>query len=427
MNIWARRTYFIITILVFILVAIVLIFYASGWRYNSSTNKLGLVGAITVDTEPNNAIVYLNDDKLKGNTPTNYNTIIEDNYDLKIYKEGYFDWVKNISIEQSKTTRIPKVQLLKKQDDLKPLLSYEKINNFSFSPDKNKIAISTPGLFEIIDLDANKTIFTKKTEQVITNIQWNINSERLIYYSSLDGYTATNLRTSKELLINLILDNIIDNIYWSTNEEDIIFITSHNVLHRINIFQNIVTEILSEKNIVFSIEDKYFNLQNNNLQVIDQEEKQLATINISDDSKLFFLDQFEDYLPIINQTNNKAYFYNLSDNSFEEINETVENIKWINNKLLFSNNHEIWCWDKNESTKEIILRTSENISQADWLLNEYYTLYTTNNEDLNIIQSVGTQKNTYSLGINNITNITSKYSENVVYIVTDKDIYKLEF
>ena len=141
MNIWARRTYFILTILVFIIVAILLVFYASGWRYNRSTNKLGLVGALTVTSEPNNAIVHLNDEPLKKSTPTTTNTIIADQYLLKITKDGYFDWTKNIIIEKSKTTRIPFLYLLKKQQKLNPILTYDNINSFVFSPDKNLIFV----------------------------------------------------------------------------------------------------------------------------------------------------------------------------------------------------------------------------------------------------------------------------------------------
>lgn len=427
MNIWARRTYFIITILVFILVAILLVFYASGWRYNSSTNKFGLVGAITVDSEPNNAIVYLNDTKLKKNTPTSSNTIIEDNYYLKICKDGYFDWEEHVTIEQSKTTRIPTVQLLKKQGKLKPLLSYNKINNFKFSPNKNKIVISSPNQIEITDLNSKVSQFKKNITQEIKDISWNKNSNKIIYYSTIDGYRVINLQANEEILITSLFDKDIDKIYWSTDEEDIIYVSSNNILYRINIFQNTVTEILSDKNIIYNIDEKYFNLQNNKLQVINKDKKELITINVSNDSELVFLNQYDNFLPVLNKTNNKAYFYNLSDDVFEEIDETVENIEWTNNKLLFSNKHEIWSWDKNESIKEIILRTSDNITQADWLLNEYYTLYTTNNKDLNIIQSVGTQKNSYSIELINITNIVSKYSDNIVYIVADNDIYKLEF
>ncbi len=117
----------------FFVISPIIIMYTAGYRYDWQNGLLKETGAISIDIEPKNAIVYLNGIKLQDKMPIRLNNIAPAKYNLRIIAAGYFDWLKEIEVKNKQTNYIKEITLIKKN---KPqILLNEKVKTMSLSYD----------------------------------------------------------------------------------------------------------------------------------------------------------------------------------------------------------------------------------------------------------------------------------------------------
>nr|MBP9691285.1 PEGA domain-containing protein [Candidatus Woesebacteria bacterium] len=87
----------LLIITVFCLILIAVISYARGYRFNLKEGKLSSTGIISINSSPRAATIFINDE-LKGATDSNI-TLPYGAYKVKVKKEGYSDWGKDISLK----------------------------------------------------------------------------------------------------------------------------------------------------------------------------------------------------------------------------------------------------------------------------------------------------------------------------------------
>ena len=116
MNIFWRRFTYSLFFTIFFIVSPLLILYSLGYRYNFSTNSIEKNGAFYIKSYPKNANIFINDKKNNKKTPRQILNIKPDNYKLKITKENYLDWKKELAIIEGETTFVENIVLfLEKQ------------------------------------------------------------------------------------------------------------------------------------------------------------------------------------------------------------------------------------------------------------------------------------------------------------------------
>lgn len=84
--------------------AFILFLLAKGYRVNLTDQTISKTGAISVKTYPTNALLYI-DNKEMGRTPES-RVLETGNHSIRIEKEGYHFWEKDITIPEDKTTII---------------------------------------------------------------------------------------------------------------------------------------------------------------------------------------------------------------------------------------------------------------------------------------------------------------------------------
>ena len=119
-----RRIYFWSLFIVSIIILTAVIFLISGYRINLNSKQITTTSSIYIDTEPQNAQIYLNKNLYKKNTPVLINNLSPRKYNIKLIFEDRHTWEKSLDVDPKKTIIIPKAILFKK--DEKP----EKIKNF---------------------------------------------------------------------------------------------------------------------------------------------------------------------------------------------------------------------------------------------------------------------------------------------------------
>ncbi len=106
-----KRVIFATATLIFLIVSPLVALYTAGYRFNFQSLTLTKIGVLSIDIQPKDALVYLDNTQIAQNAPLWISNLIPGTYNLRIEKAGYLPWVKDIVIEKSKTTYIKDIHL----------------------------------------------------------------------------------------------------------------------------------------------------------------------------------------------------------------------------------------------------------------------------------------------------------------------------
>lgn len=136
-----RRIIFFLFLLAFIILAPLITLYAWGYSLDWEEKTIVATGGIYLKTHPSGAEIYIND-KLRGKTNKFIRRLVPKLYEIKIIKDNYHSWQKNLLVEPrlvAKANNIllvpfnPKISLITKDDKI-----YEEIYSSLKNPDKEK-------------------------------------------------------------------------------------------------------------------------------------------------------------------------------------------------------------------------------------------------------------------------------------------------
>ncbi len=182
-----RLIMLIIFLAAFFVISPIIILYTAGYRYDWQNGLLKETGAISIDVEPADAVVYLNGIKLQDKMPIRLNNIAPAKYSLRITMPGYYDWLKEIEVKNKQTNYTKEISLIKKN---KPeILINGKINNY---------AISHNGRFIIYNVQNNKNSNTWL---------WDNNSRKTTLLSGLNSPEPADIHWAEKNNYVLIGDS----------------------------------------------------------------------------------------------------------------------------------------------------------------------------------------------------------------------------
>ncbi len=247
-------------ILAFFIISPILILYSSGYRYDFTNGIIQETGAISIDILPKNATAYLNDAKLKTKIPIRLKNLAKGKYKIRLTADGFYDWEKEVLVENKQTAYIKEIKLIQKSEPQK--ISDNKADRLYLSNNNNYIIYQTrdnPVTFWLRDLNKNtenpiikgtlgknyrvnwsnsKNNFAiiysedfseiyvfnaiepdklwnlaKEEKNKITKIQWGNSSQPEIFYSTKNQLLTIDASTKQKLTIgkNIFVDWYIDN------------------------------------------------------------------------------------------------------------------------------------------------------------------------------------------------------------------------
>ena len=147
--------------------ASILVLFGKGYRLNLDEVTISGTGILTIDSTPDGAEIFL-DEEFKGNTDASITNLKPGKYKVKVTKEGFSTWEKEILIEKEKVLPI-RISLFKSAPDLTALTSSGIISP-KISPDGEKIVYgieknSKSGIW-VIELSEGQFIFSKSPKQI---------------------------------------------------------------------------------------------------------------------------------------------------------------------------------------------------------------------------------------------------------------------
>lgn len=127
------------------LIAGAAIFLAKGYRYQTDTGTFAGTGIISVSSLPDQASVYL-DGHLTTATDDNITSLPPKTYKVRIVKEGYIPWEKDIEVKQGLVSEI-KATLFRSIPTIYPI-TYSGVDYALLSPDNLKLVYIIPNGLE---------------------------------------------------------------------------------------------------------------------------------------------------------------------------------------------------------------------------------------------------------------------------------------
>lgn len=139
---------FLLTLFSLVLIGLIAgaaIFLAKGYRYQTDTKTFSGTGIISVSSLPDQASVYL-DGHLTTATDDNITSLPPKTYKVRIVKEGYIPWEKDIEVKQGLVSEI-KANLYRSIPTIYPI-TYSGVDYALLSPDELKLMYLIPNGLE---------------------------------------------------------------------------------------------------------------------------------------------------------------------------------------------------------------------------------------------------------------------------------------
>lgn len=195
----------------FTLSAFFLIIGTFGFKINWQELKFQKTGIINVETQPKDAIFFLDGKEIKVGSPLTISNLLPGNYDVKITKAGYLDWNATINVKPGFVSNFDYLILNKNENNISAPSDKEIEDIKSYEGDKN-ILIQNDEIYLIKD----------KIPRLVTRLSQNIKAgvimpgEKYVIYqvgdqikmSEIDGSRVVNIasldidETAKLMLIS---------------------------------------------------------------------------------------------------------------------------------------------------------------------------------------------------------------------------------
>ena len=394
MKLGTRRIIMILFILVFFIIAPILIFYASGYRYDIKRNKVFKTSSLMVEAKTITAAnLYINDQSYEAPFHEKifiYN-LLPGEYQLKLEKEGFHPWQKKITITSSLTTFAKDIILFQKNVPLQIIEG--QVTNFYLSPDQQKIVylLETDSFLELYFLNLatkeRSLLYRIPQQEKIVTLSWAASSKKILFKVENDYlvFDIQNLNQSIEL--NEIIDFEAANFKWDIQSDNLLYAQSQDSIYKINLLaqtselffkpenkKEINPEFFIEANDIFYIqrEEVHDVLYKYNLNF--QTNKKVLELNQSNNNQ--FIKSNNNFLGLIDLDQQKLFLIQKiitdleidikGDQPIQEF--KAKNALWDKSEkqLLIYDDFEISTYNTETSDEFFINRYGQQIKKVSW-------------------------------------------------------------
>lgn len=182
-----KRFLFTLFLIAFLVVGTsIAIFLAKGYRFSTKTGTLSGTGIISVTSIPDQASVFV-DGHLTTATNANISSLLPKSYDVKITKDGFIPWEKQIVVKEGLVSQI-KATLFPAIPTIYPL-TFNGVENVNLAPDGQRfVFIVPPSADDSISQLPGATSLRKSGVWV-----WNMNTNPLPFAGGPEPHRVADL------------------------------------------------------------------------------------------------------------------------------------------------------------------------------------------------------------------------------------------
>jgi len=404
-----RNVIFLFLVLLFLIIAPLIVIYSLGWRFDWKTKKIIQPGMFYFKTWPRSCQIYING-KAEKKTDIFFGSVLienllPENYEVKITKDGYHSWQKNLAITKREVTEAKNITLIPQNPGL--TLISNNTEEFFFSPNKEIIItkeINPPEWsLKIIETRQNikshlvsqedfrigaLNLLGKLEEIELINLTFSEDSKRALLTLGAKEriyYFILNIE-KKEITPLDFLKTDVEKIFFVPGDENKIFVLNNLEIKEVNLekketseplIKNIISLIIKGSDIYY-INKEGFVFKTQELDQ-NQERINIMPFEIKQESKyeLQILGN-----NIFLKEDSVLYMFNNENLSFEKLIDLALGVETSaeSKKIAYFNNHEIWVMflekkyeqpQKEAGDKVFINRFSENIGNLFWYTDHY--------------------------------------------------------
>lgn len=387
------KLYLYVCISAFFLILTATLYYSFGYKYDPSTGKSFQTGAIVIKAVPTDAVITKDGEKIqKGGFLSNILTTfvkIENlepkTYDIKAYKDGYYEWEKHAQIKAGQVEKFETIVLLKKDYTRLPFFTDVTL------PDSKKVWISTDqsliafygtvgnyeGLF-LLDLESEeqKLVLDKSQLTIMGDLQdvkWTEDNGKIIVKTSESLYLIDLRDSFKAYLINAAASRILNQ-----SPDAPIAVSGKSIIYSQGGFVYLFNYETKQIRLAASGIDNYYVYQGNlylfktskdagvpalfSLSLGDslQEESKVGDMGSDYDVKIpFTIQRYGSYTMILA---NGVLFLSDSDLPAKKINSNVKEARFFHGgqRILYFNDNEIWVYYVEDKISQPVKDKGEN-------------------------------------------------------------------
>lgn len=231
MNIKVRRLIYLIFIVVFLIVAPIIIMYTAGYRYNFQKGKVEQVGVLFINVLPKDAQIFINNELQKTTRPLRLSDLRPNYYDVKITKDNYYDWEKNLEVKNKASTLAYDIILFKKNSPIK--MADGSIQTAAVSPAGDLLVfVNAEGVWKKdIAKDTLQIIWSKQNLDT-EKITWSENEEKIILKTKENNFYIIDISgTTEPLYLNGLVVSIQKTFFDSAASN--VLVLSNNAIYKV--------------------------------------------------------------------------------------------------------------------------------------------------------------------------------------------------
>ncbi len=193
-----------------VLLVTFLVFIMLGYRFNRDTSSIQQGGLVQFASRPDNAKVSIGNANLTDLTPSKI-TVNPGNYDVRITRDGYKNWAKNVDIRAGEVLWLNYAQLVPTTVETKQLTKFETVADVASSPNGDRFAVLTDPakpVVQFVDINGDtpkQTTFTIPADTLPAGKtptfslgDWASDSDHMLINATYEGITERLLVDRRE-------------------------------------------------------------------------------------------------------------------------------------------------------------------------------------------------------------------------------------
>lgn len=235
-----RLTIMLSLIGLFFIISPVVLLIARGFRFDFETKSITHGGALSLETTPVGGTIFINDIEMKQKSPYKIPNIIPGNYHIKIEKEGYYPWEKDIRIESNQTTYLHDVDLFQKNTPEFLNLSESPVVNLLPTQNSNNVVFMTQNdqTYDVYSYDRDtttSTLLTRVHSSALPQLEWSPDEKNIEILFSLNGrenLILLPLESPTVFQTHSFEKNVTTSLQWDTRTATLLF-EEKNILKKL--------------------------------------------------------------------------------------------------------------------------------------------------------------------------------------------------
>lgn len=163
---------------IFLALAPLLVLYALGYRFNTTTVDPLPVGMLQIDSQPNQATVEVNE-AVRGESPQTISNLVPGSTIIKVTRPDYTGWEKRITIEPGRATEFRDIRLFRQSPASVTLA--RQIQLITLSPNRQRLAaVDYQNVLQVFDEEGISITGPIKLPQTPQTALWSPDSASLL-------------------------------------------------------------------------------------------------------------------------------------------------------------------------------------------------------------------------------------------------------